>query len=115
MQKFEGRAPRAAAALACALLASCASELVTVAPAPPLQYERLGHAEGKACGMLGFLATAYHFAPIGLNSRVERAYRDAVASVPGATAIVDVTMSEDWMYPLIGTIRCVTISGEAIR
>lgn len=117
MKNRKRRAARAAAAtaLASVLLIGCASELVTVAPAPPAQYERLGRAEGKACGMLGFLATAYHFAPIGLNSRVERAYRGAVASVPGATALVDVTMSEDWTYGLIGTFRCVTISGEAIR
>ncbi len=117
MKDRKGRGPRAsiAAGLVGALLGGCASELVTVAPAPPAQFERLGRAEGKACGMLGFLATAYHFAPIGLNSRVERAYRAALESKPGATALIDVTMSEDWAYGLIGTFRCVTITGEAIK
>jgi len=98
-----------------ALLAGCVSDPVTVAPAPPFQYERLGQASGEACGMLGFLATAYHVAPLGLNSRVERAYRKAVESVPSATALVDVTMKEDWFYAIVGTFRCVTITGVAIK
>ncbi len=61
------------------------------------------------------LATAYYFIPVGLNSRDERAYNAAVASVPGATALVDVTMHENWYWWLLGTARCVTISGEAIK
>ena len=98
-----------------ALLGGCASEPVNVAPAPPPSFERLGAATGEACGSLGILATAYYLIPIGLNSRVERAYQRAVASIPGATALVNVTYQEDWFWWLIGTARCVTISGEAIR
>ena len=111
-------APRKAGVLgfaALALLAGCASDLVTVAPAPPAQYQRLGQAKGNACGMLGFLATAYHFAPLGLNSRMQRAYANALASVPGATALVDVTVEEEWFWPVAGTVRCVTITGEAVK
>ncbi len=52
---------------------------------------------------------------MGLNSRVERAYADAVASVPGATALVNVTMQENWYWWFLGTTRCVTVSGEAIK
>jgi hypothetical protein len=97
------------------LLSGCASEFTKVSPRPPEKYERLGHATGSACGSLLALATAYYFIPVMLNSRVERAYADAVASVPGATGLVDVTMKEDWTWWLVGTARCVTISGEAIR
>jgi hypothetical protein len=38
-----------------------------------------------------------------------------VASVPGATALIDVTMQEDWYWWFIGTARCVTVKGEAIH
>jgi len=100
---------------ASAVLAACASGFTTVAPEPPPQYSRLGKATGSACGSLGILATAYYFVPMGINSRVENAYKNAVASVSGATGLVDVTIQEDWNWWVIGTSRCVTISGEAIK
>lgn len=50
-----------------------------------------------------------------LNSRVERAYAGAVQSVPGATGLVNVTMKENWFWWVLGSTRCVTITGEAIR
>ena len=102
-------------AVAAVMLGGCASEFTKVAPQPPEKYERLGPATGSACGSLMILATAYNFIPVMLNSRVERAYADAVASVPGATSLVDVTMSEDWFWWVLGTARCVTIRGEAVR
>lgn len=98
-----------------ALLVGCASGFTTIAPKPPEKYERLGHATGKASGSLGILGTAYYFIPMGLNSRVERAYDEALKSVPRATALIDVTYDESWYWWLIGTARTVTISGEAIR
>ena len=52
---------------------------------------------------------------MGINSRVENAYQNALASVPGATALVDVTMRENWQWWVIGTSRCVTVTGEAIK
>lgn len=101
------------AAVAC--LAGCASGFTTVAPEPPPQFTRLGKATGSACGSLGLLATAYYFVPMGANSRVERAYVNALASVPGATGLIDVTIQEDWYWWLLGTSRCVTLAGEAIK
>lgn len=98
-----------------ALLAACSSPLTTVAPAPPAQYEKLGKATGKACGSLGLLATAYYVVPLGLNSRVERAYADALQSVPGATSLIDVSVREDWFWWVLGTARCVTVAGEAVK
>lgn len=100
---------------AIAALSVCASGFTTVAPTPPQQFARLGHAEGSACGSLGIVSTSYYAIPMGLNSRVERAYNNAVASVPGATALVDVTVKEDWFWWVIGTARCVTVTGEAIK
>lgn len=99
----------------CALTAGCASDYARVAPPAPEKYEMLGRAEGSACGSLLIDGTAYNFIPVMLNSRVERAYNNAVKSVPGATGLVYVTMREDWFWWVIGSTRCVTISGEAIR
>jgi hypothetical protein len=96
-------------------VAGCASGLTTVAPRPPAQYEKLGPATGKASGSLGIVSTGFYFIPMGLNTRVQRAYDNAVASVPGATGLIDVTLDESWFWWVIGTGRTVTISGEAIR
>ena len=99
----------------CALITGCASEYVKVAPAAPEKYEMLGKATGKACGSLLIDGTAYNFIPVMLNSRVERAYNDAVKSVPGASGLIYVSMQEDWFWWVIGSTKCVTIAGEAIR
>ena len=101
--------------MASVLLGGCASGFTNVAPTPPKEYQRLGAATGSACGSLGIVSTAYYFIPMGINSRVERAYADAVAHVPNATALVDVTIQEDWYWWLIGTARCVTVKGEAVK
>ena len=101
--------------LGCVLLiGGCASGPTMIAPEPPAKYEILGPATGTASGSLGILGTAYYFIPMGLNSRVERAYDAAVASVPGATGLIDVTLDEYWVWWIIGTNRIVTITGEAI-
>ncbi len=113
--KWSTRSPMILAIAASAALAGCSSGFTNVAPEPPPQHTRLGKATGTACGSLGLLATAYYFVPMGINSRVERAYGEALASVPGATALTDITMKEDWNWWLFGTGRCVTIDGEAIK
>jgi hypothetical protein len=96
-------------------LAGCASETTTVAPAISSGYQDLGPAKGSACGSMLLLTSAYNFIPAGLNSRVERAYGEALNSVPGATALVNVNMQENWYWYLLGTARCVTITGEAVK
>ncbi|MBL0729279.1 hypothetical protein [Piscinibacter sp. HJYY11] len=97
------------------LLAGCASTPTNVAPLPPAKYQVLGQAEGKGCGSLGLLFPVYSFLPIGLNERVERAYQDALASVPGATSLVNVSVVEHWNWWLLATQRCVTVTGDAIK
>ena len=113
--RWDYRSPAMLAVVASIALAGCASEFTTVAPKPPQQFSRLGRATGSACGSLGVIATAYYFVPMGINSRIERAYNEAVASVPGATGLIDVIIQENWNWWFIGTSRCVTISGEAIK
>ena len=103
------------ALIAGGVLGGCASTAYNVAPLPPTNYQVLGKATGKACGSLGIVSTAYYVIPIGLNSRVEGAYQEALKSVPGATSLINVQMQEDWFWWLIGTARCVTITGDAIK
>lgn len=98
-----------------AMFSGCSSHEVTVAPIQPQKYEVVGKAEGSGSGSLGLLATAYNFIPMGLNDRTQRAYDDALKSVPGATGLINVTYQEDWLWWVIGTSRTVTIKGDAIR
>jgi len=100
---------------AVATLSGCASNYTMVAETPPEKYETLGQTEGSATGSLGILATAYYAIPMGLNSRTERAYAEALAKVPEATSLIDVTYDESWAWWLIGTARTVTVQGTAIK
>ncbi len=101
----------------------CASTYKTVLPTPPDDYQKLGEAKGKACGSMMILATTFNFIPVvelpflggKLNERVENAYQNAIDSVPGATALLNVTMQENWFWWVLGSTKCVTITGEAIR
>jgi hypothetical protein len=97
------------------MFSGCSSHDVTIAPAQPEKYEVLGRAVGTGSGSLGLVATGYSFIPMGLNSRSERAYDNAVKSVPGATGLINVTYQEDWLWWLLATARNVTIKGDAIR
>ena len=99
------------------ILSGCASDFKNIAPSPPDKYEKLGQVTGKACGSLVSPGggTAYYFIPIMLNSRVDRAYEEALQGAPGGTALIDVTIEEYWFWWLLGTARCVTITGEAIK
>ena len=96
-------------------LSGCSSKEVTIENKQPAKYEVLGKATGTGSGSLGILATGYYFIPLGLNDRSERAYADAVRSVPGATGLINVTYSEDWFWWILGTNRTVTVTGDAIR
>lgn len=97
------------------LLSGCSSNNVTIAPAQPQNYEIVGKAKGSGSGSLGLIATAYNFVPLGLNDRTQRAYDDAIKSVPGATGLINVTYQEDWFWWVLGTSRNVTIKGDAIK
>lgn len=113
--RWSYRTARIFAIAAAAALAGCASNFTPIAPEPPPNATRLGQATGSACGSLGLLVAPYYVIPIDLNTRTETAYRLAVASVPGATGLVDVTIREDWYWWLLATKRCVAITGEAVK
>ena len=93
----------------------CSSRFTNIAPAPPKKFEKLGHVSGTASGSLLIDGSHANFIPIVLNSRVARAYNNAIESIPGTTGLVDVTMEENWFWWIIGSTRSVTITGEAIR
>jgi len=93
----------------------CASSPMNICPTAPANAERLGPAKGVATGHHGIWGPPLYVVPIGLNSRVEKAYSNAVASVPGATGLIDVTLQESWYWWIFATARKVTITGEAIK
>lgn len=97
------------------VFSGCSSHQVNIEKAPPVKYETLGKAKGEGTGSLGLAGTAYYFIPMGLNSRSQKAYDNAVASVPAATGLMNVTYQEDWFWWILGTGRTVTISGDAIK
>lgn len=72
--------------------------------------ENLGHVQGRGCGTI-----LLSIIPILQNSRVERAYSDAISKKPNATGLINVTLREKWNWWYLGTTRCVTIEGEAIK
>jgi hypothetical protein len=107
---------RLAAVAATALLVTgCVGDYYLVAPTPPPGHTKLGDATGSACGMLMILSTAYNVIPVQLNSRAERAYQEALAQYPDAKALINVTMKQNWYWVVIGTLHCVTLTGEAIK
>ena len=97
------------------LLQGCASEPVTVFPLPPPKYEVLGRVTGLECGTLALLGAVVNFFPVQLNSRLERAYQEAVRTIPGTTSLINVEVREDWFWWVLATTRCTLITGDAIR
>lgn len=97
------------------LLSACSSGNVSITKAPLDKFEKLGKTEGTACGTMGLIHINFWFVPIALNGRYERAYNEALEKVPGATGLTDVTLEESWFWWIIGTTRCSTVAGEAIK
>lgn len=97
-------------AVLCTLLVGCTSSDVQLVSRPPEQYTKLGPTRGTASGVL-----ALGILPFGVNSRTYRAYKDALAQVPEATALTDVTIEEFWLNIGIGLFQQVIITGEAVK
>ncbi len=104
-----------AGAVMTVVMSGCSSALISLTPRLPEGHAKLGRVSGRACGMLVPYAGAEQFLPIRVPSRIDRAYANAVASAPGATGLVDVTIQDDWMWPVVGLYICTNISGEAVR
>jgi len=107
----------ARALLALALVASsaCSSNWVDLSPAPPAVYTNLGQAEGEACAVYALALPWHQLFAFGARDRLVRARDAALASVPGATSLVDVTLQERWAYYLLFSRRCAIVRGDAIR
>jgi hypothetical protein len=86
-----------------------------VAPHPPAHYTRLGPAKGEGCSAIVPLFHILQVAPVATAGRFQRAYAAALASVPGAMALTDVSFQEHWYWAVFGTVYCTTIAGEAVR
>ena len=100
---------------ACVVLSGCSSMAVEVAPLPPEKYQKLGPTSGRACGSLILGDWVLAFIPIQLDDRVARAREQAISRVPDATDLVNVSIKEMWFYWAIGSTRCTTVFGEAIK
>lgn len=95
--------------------AGCSSGLTTVARSAPTEYESLGITQATACGSELFGGVLTNFIPAGMNSRLDRAYTKALNKKPGASKLRSVSISEHWFFWLLGSTRCITITGEALR
>lgn len=96
------------------LISACSSGEVTIQPPLNGTEKVLGKAKGEGCGSMFLLSTAYNFIPIGLNSRIQNAYDEALKSVPGAKGLINISVEEKWTWYLLGTSRCTIIQGDAI-
>jgi hypothetical protein len=106
----------AAVALVAVALAACESPYVTIAPDVGADATRLASSEGTATSHLLLAYFIYApFVPWRWDERQQTAYGTAVTGVPGATALENVTIQENWYYWVIGTSRRLTVRGDAVK
>lgn len=106
---------RALLSLALAASSACSSGWVDLSPPPPAGYTNLGLAEGEACTTYPLALPWHQFLAFGAGDRLLRAREAAIASVPDATSLVDVTLQERWSYWVLFSRRCALVRGDAIR
>ncbi|WP_078124273.1 hypothetical protein [Leptospira alexanderi] len=99
----------------CFFAASCSSGHISIQPVLSGEEKILGRVKGTACGFLGVLIPWYYFIPIQQNSKIERAYSDAIQQIPGTKSIKNITIEETWFWAIVGITQCMTISGDAVR
>lgn len=99
-----------------ALLSGCTNAPpVMVFPLPPTKYQVLGQVTGTACGVLALGGLVTNFIPLNDSTRLERAYRQAIQTLPGTTSLINVEIREDWFWWVFATTRCTLIKGDAIK
>ncbi|PJZ54611.1 hypothetical protein [Leptospira adleri] len=94
---------------------NCSSDPIVLQPTLTGTEKNLGSVRGQACGFLGILSPEYYFFPIGQNTKMERAYKEALRQRPGSKAIKNITIEEYWFWAVLGVTQCVTLTGEAIQ
>ncbi|MFZ0890418.1 MAG: hypothetical protein WA005_18410 [Candidatus Binataceae bacterium] len=90
-------------------VSACSSELMNIAPTPPARYVVASEGEGGACGVLLFGVI-----PIGVNSRTERAYQQALENAQ-ATGLMESQVADRWYYIGVGEMLCTDIHGMGYR
>ena len=91
------------------LLVGCSSIPVQMGPDRDRKFEVVGPSTGTASGFMLF-----QFIPIMQNSKIDRAYREAVNN-RGGDAIINPKISESWYWAYIGNGYTTTIEGDVIR
>ena len=92
----------------CAAICACASGPVLVGPRPPAADPAPEVSRGSGCGLLLF-----GIIPIRVNSRTERAYRDALGGRGFGLADTEIQQSWYWI-PEIGTVLCTSVAGRVV-
>lgn len=97
-----------ATAAALLLMVGCSSRAVHLAPNPA--GTTVGETvEGSACGVLVF-----DLIPAGVNTRTDRAYRNAIEG--RGVALTDTEIQNSWYYiPFVGNLLCPTVRGKVQR
>ena len=108
-------AARLVLALGLVATGGCSSDWVELSPIPPAIYTNLGPAEGEACATYVMALPWHQLFAFGSSDRLVRARTAAIASVPDATGLVDVTLQERWAWWGLFSRRCAIVRGDAIR
>jgi hypothetical protein len=73
-------------------------------------YDVIGPAQGRVC-----MDALFGVIPFSRVPRTEAALKKAMASQPGADALVDVTVDSSWENYLVVTSNCIAVSGTAVK
>jgi hypothetical protein len=91
------------------VMVSCTSSPTLVGPKPRDGYEVLGRASGSGCGL-----ALFGVIPLGVNSRTERAYQEALKR--GGTGLIETELQNQWWWvPFLGLVYCTAIRGTEVR
>lgn len=103
------RAVLTVAAAGLMFTAGCASSAVLVGPRPVSAAPAGETVEGSGCGLLVF-----GLIPAGVNTRTERAYKNALGG--RGTALSDTEIQYSWYWiPPVGQLVCTTLRGSIVR
>lgn len=91
------------------LSCGCSSVPLRTGALPNKEYKVVGRSAGSAGGFMLF-----QFIPIKHNSKVERAYKEAVTKLNGDD-MINLTISERWYWAYIGDGYRVNMEGDVIK
>jgi hypothetical protein len=103
-----------AACLAAVALPACETEFVTIAPEVSTSAPVIGHVKGVSYRHLLAGSPSYNILPLWWSGCVSRACERAMEQAPGAVALKNVTVEEDWFWWGIGSARTLVLEGDAV-